>query len=117
MFNRVRLCPLIFRGINGGILILLFNLCPQMPLTDIVCKNTKPSDKSRKLADGNGLYLEVSPNGSKYWRLKYRFVGKEKRLALGVYKTIGAVASTKDLRYVIKKVVRNAQGKNKTFAF
>lgn len=56
-----------------------------MKLTDISCKYAKPSEKSRKLSDGAGLYLEVMPNGSKYWRLKYRFAGKEKRLALGVY--------------------------------
>lgn len=56
-----------------------------MPLTDIKCKTVKPSEKPVKLADGNGLYLEIMPNGSKYWRMKYRFLGKEKRLALGVY--------------------------------
>lgn len=56
-----------------------------MPLTDISCKAAKPSDKPRKMADTNGLYLEIMPSGSKYWRLKYRFAGKEKRLAIGVY--------------------------------
>jgi integrase len=56
-----------------------------MPLTDVVCKSAKPTDKPRKLADAHGLYLEVTPNGGKYWRLKYRFGGKEKRLAIGVY--------------------------------
>lgn len=56
-----------------------------MPLTDIVCKNAKPEAKARKLADAGGLYLEVMPNGSKYWRMKYRVAGKEKRLAFGVY--------------------------------
>ncbi|HEB4875613.1 TPA: tyrosine-type recombinase/integrase [Kluyvera ascorbata F0526] len=45
----------------------------------------KPKDKPYKLADGGGLYLLVNPNGAKYWRLKYRVVGKEKLLALGVY--------------------------------
>lgn len=56
-----------------------------MRLTNTACKNAKPKEKAYKLADGGGLYLEVMPNGSKYWRLKYRFVNKEKRLALGVY--------------------------------
>ncbi len=56
-----------------------------MPLTDIKCKNTKSSEKPQKLSDSHGLYLEVMPSGSKYWRLKYRHLGKEKRLALGVY--------------------------------
>lgn len=45
----------------------------------------KPKAKPYKLSDGQGLYLEVMPNGAKYWRLKYRIAGKEKRLALGVY--------------------------------
>lgn len=56
-----------------------------MHLTNTACKNAKPTDKARKLSDGNGLYLEVAPTGSKYWRWKYRFNGKEKRLAFGVY--------------------------------
>lgn len=56
-----------------------------MPLTNTSCKNAKPSEKPRKLYDSNGLYLKVMPNGSKYWRLKFLFAGKEKCLALGVY--------------------------------
>lgn len=56
-----------------------------MPLTDRQCQTAKPEKKARKLFDGKGLYLEVTTSGAKYWRLKYRFAGKEKRLALGVY--------------------------------
>ena len=56
-----------------------------MPLTDTAVRNAKPLDKPQRLFDGNGMYLEVKPSGSKYWRLKYRFGGKEKLLALGVY--------------------------------
>ncbi len=56
-----------------------------MKLTDTAVKKSKPEIKSYRMADGDGMYLEVMPNGSKYWRLKYRFTGKEKRLALGVY--------------------------------
>jgi len=59
-----------------------------MPLTDVACKKAQPRAKLYKLADGNGMYLEVMPSGSRYWRLKYRFGGKEKRLALGVYPEI-----------------------------
>lgn len=59
-----------------------------MPLNDIKCKNIKSTDKTFKVSDEKGLYLEVNPNGSKYWRLKYRFAGKEKKLALGVYPEI-----------------------------
>ncbi|AND68365.1 integrase [Dyella thiooxydans] len=56
-----------------------------MALTDIAARKATPRDKPYRLADAAGLYLEVMPNGSRYWRLKYRFAGKEKRLALGVY--------------------------------
>lgn len=49
------------------------------------CQEAKPADKPYKLFAGRGLYLEVMPTGSKYWRMKYRFGGKERRLALGVY--------------------------------
>ena len=56
-----------------------------MPLTDTAIRNVKPIEKTRKLFDGGGLYLEISPRGGKWWRWKYRFGGKEKRLSLGVY--------------------------------
>ncbi|HDR9878272.1 TPA: DUF4102 domain-containing protein [Burkholderia cenocepacia] len=56
-----------------------------MPLTDTAIKNAKPADKPVRLFDGGGLYLEVAPSGGKWWRLKYRFGGKEKRISLGVY--------------------------------
>ncbi|HJV81346.1 tyrosine-type recombinase/integrase [Noviherbaspirillum sp.] len=59
-----------------------------MPLTDTACKNTKPDAKPRKLSDGGGMFLLIHPNGSKYWRLAYRFAGKQKLLALGVYPEI-----------------------------
>lgn len=50
-------------------------------------ETAKPKDKAYKLADGGGLYLLVNTNGSRYWRLKYRFAGKEKLLALGCIQT------------------------------
>ena len=56
-----------------------------MPLTDVAIRAAKPREKPYRLSDSGGLYLEVSPSGSKLWRWKYRFGGKEKRLALGVY--------------------------------
>lgn len=58
------------------------------PLTDSAIKVAKPKEKPYKLADGQGLYLEVMPNGSKLWRLKYSYAGKEKRLAFGAYPTV-----------------------------
>lgn len=60
-----------------------------MNLTDLKCKTAKPQKNPRKISDGGGMYLEVMPNGSKYWRLKYRMKvngkPKEKRLSIGVY--------------------------------
>ncbi len=54
-----------------------------MPLTALERKTAKPGETNQKLSDGGGLYLLVKPNGGKYWRLKYRFGGKEKLLAIG----------------------------------
>lgn len=54
-------------------------------LTDTACKNAKAKDKPYKLSDEKGMFMLVNPNGSKYFRLKYRIDGKEKLLALGIY--------------------------------
>ena len=64
-------------------------------LTDPACRNaTCPADKPRaRLADAGGLYLEITPNGSKRWFVKYRFGGKEKRLALGNYPEVSLKAA------------------------
>ena len=59
-----------------------------MPLTDTAIRHAKPSNKARKMFDGGGLYLEVSPSGGKWWRLKHRFVNKEKRISLGIYSDV-----------------------------
>lgn len=59
-----------------------------MPLTDIKVKAAKAKDKTYRLSDEKGLYLEVTKTGRKYWRYKYRFAGKEKKLAIGVYPEI-----------------------------
>jgi hypothetical protein len=64
-----------------------------MPLANTACLNAKADPKPYRITDGAGLYLEVMPNGSKYWRLKYRFAGKEKRLALGVYPAVALVVA------------------------
>lgn len=54
-------------------------------LTDAKLRQTKPCERAYKLADSGGLFLLITPNGSRYWRWKYRYLGKEKLLALGVY--------------------------------
>ena len=60
-----------------------------MALTDAAIRTAKPAEKPYKLTDGKGLFMLVHPNGSKYWRMKYRYDGKEKTLALGVYPETG----------------------------
>lgn len=73
----------------------------------------KPREKAYKLADGAGLYLEVVPSGSRYWRMKYRFNGKEKRLAFGVYPAV-SLAQARALRDEAKKKL--AEGIDPSFA-
>lgn len=60
-----------------------------MALTDVGVRNAKPTGKLYRLFDERGMYLEVSATGGKWWRFKYRFGGKEKRLSLGVYPDVG----------------------------
>jgi len=67
-------------------------------LTEAAAKQAKPKDKPYKLPDGGGMYLEVMPTGSKYWRLKYRYGGKEKRLAFGVYPVVTIAAAREKAR-------------------
>jgi hypothetical protein len=59
-----------------------------MALTDPKIKQAKPKEKDYKLSDSKSLYLLVAKTGAKYWRLKYRFLRKEKVLALGVYPSV-----------------------------
>ena len=59
-----------------------------MPLTDTTLRNAKPGEKQIKLFDGHGLFLLIAPSGTKAWRLKYSFYGKEKLISLGLYPTV-----------------------------
>jgi hypothetical protein len=56
-----------------------------MALTDTHIRNAKPKPKPYKVSDGGGMYLLVMPDGARYWRMDYRFAGKRRTLALGVY--------------------------------
>jgi len=69
-----------------------------MTLTATAIQNAKIGDKAVRLFDGGGLYLELSPTGGKWWRFKYRYGGKEKRLSLGVFPdiTLRAARSRRD---------------------
>jgi len=58
-------------------------------LTETQIKAVKPKEKPYKLFDGGGMYLLVNPDGSRWWRLKYRFAGKERGISLGIYPTTG----------------------------
>ncbi|KVK31369.1 tyrosine-type recombinase/integrase [Enterobacter hormaechei] len=75
-----------------------------MKLTARQVDTAKPKEKPYKLSDGGGLYLEVATSGSRYWRLKYRYAGKEKRLAFGVYPEV-SLAEARDKREAAKKVL------------
>jgi integrase len=66
-----------------------------MPLTDTALRNAGPGEKPYKLSDAGGLFLLVTPNGGKWWRLKYRHGGKEKLLSLGVYPAVTLAAARK----------------------
>lgn len=76
-----------------------------MPLTDTAIRKAKSSDKVQRLFDGGGLYLEITVNGARYWRLKYRHSGKEKRLALGVYPGV-TLAAARDAREKARALLR-----------
>lgn len=77
-----------------------------MALTDIKVRTAKPTDKQYKLTDGNGMHLLVHPNGSRYWRLQYRFGGKQKMLALGVYPEV-SLADARARRDEARKLLAN----------
>ncbi len=76
-----------------------------MPLTATAAKQAKPKLKQYKLSDERGMHLLVKPNGAKYWRLKYRFGGKEKTLALGVYPEV-SLAEARESRDNARKTLR-----------
>ena len=77
-----------------------------MTLSELKIKNKKPADKPFKLFDERGLFLLVNPSGSKYWRFKYRFSGKEKLLAFGVYPDV-SLAEARYRRDQARKLIAN----------
>jgi integrase len=76
-----------------------------MPLTNTAVRNAKPSSKPYKLTDGQGLYLLINSAG-KYWRFDYRFLGKRKTFAIGVYPDI-TLADARDRRGQARKLIAN----------
>ena len=79
-----------------------------MPLTDTAIRNAKPRAKSYKLTDGAGLYLEVMPNGSRYWRMRYRVTGKDTRLAFGVYPEV-SLSEARQRRDDVRRALRDGR--------
>jgi integrase len=77
-------------------------------LTHIAIRNAKPSDKRYKLFDGGGLYLEVYPAGGRYWRLKYTYGGKDKRLSLGVYPEV-SLADARGLKDKARALLKDGK--------
>jgi len=75
-----------------------------MPLSDLQVRTAKPGAKIVKLSDGGGLQLWITPDGAKRWRLAYRFAGKQKTLAIGVYPTVG-LREARSAREVAKKLL------------
>ena len=86
------------------------------PLTAPKVKSIKPEDRSRKYSDGGGLQLLVKPEGGKYWRLAYRFNGKEKTLALGVYpdKTLAEARKDREAAKELLKAGKDPGQERKT---
>lgn len=76
------------------------------PLTDMACRNAKhnPEGKGNKLFDGGGLFLELMPSGSKKWRLKFRFNGRENRMSFGDYPTV-SLSDARERREAAKKLL------------
>ncbi len=76
-----------------------------MKLTDKACKSAQTKEKTYTVSDGGGMFLEVNKNGSKYWRMKYRFNGKQKKLAFGVYPDV-TLREARELRDNAKKDIK-----------
>jgi len=78
---------------------------PTNQLTQLSIKQAKPKKKQYKLTDGEGMYLRVHPNGSKYWQLQFWFEGKQKILSFGVWPVI-SLKEARDKRFVAKKIIK-----------
>ena len=79
-----------------------------MALTDPKARQAKAKDKAYKLSDEKGLYLHVQTSGSKYWRMKYRFMGKEKLLAIGVWPEVSLIEA-REKRNEAKQLLKSGK--------
>lgn len=98
-------------GYKLGYVYLAYQIdTPKMKLTALKVRQAKPKEKDYKLFDGKGLFLLVKKNGAKYWRLKYRYLGKEKMLAIGVYPEVSLEIAREEMeraRQLLKKEHRD----------
>ena len=79
---------------------------PTNRLTELSIKQAKHKEKQYKLTDGEGMYLRVYPNGSKYWQLQYWFDGKQKILSIGVWPDVSLI-NAREKRYEAKKKIKD----------
>ena len=86
---------------------------PSIVLTEIKIRTFKPGGKSVRLSDERGLYLEVTPNGGRWWRLRYRFGGKEKLISLGTYPDTGLKAA-RERRDAARKLLESGVDPSET---
>jgi len=78
-----------------------------IPSSEVTVRTSKPQPKEYKIFDGGGLYLLVTPTGGKLWRLKYRFEGKEKLIALGPYPEISLLEARRRRDEARKNITSN----------
>src|SRR5476651_771007 len=96
---------MVLDGTSDGInLLSLKSTINIMPLTDVAVRTAKPQRKPYKMTDGEGMYLYIVPSGGKYWRFQYRYAGKQKMLALGVYPEI-SLADARERRIQARKTL------------
>ena len=86
---------------------------PSDKLTELGLRKAKPSSKPKKLSDGGGLFLLLHPNGSKYWRMKYRFMGKEKLFAIGLWPEVSLIAA-REKRNEAKQLLKSGKDPSAT---
>lgn len=84
-----------------------------MPLFEIKVRTAKPLNKPYKLFDAGDLFILVHPNGGKWWRYKYRYAGKEKLLALGIYPDV-TLAAARERHLQARKVLAGGKDPNET---
>ena len=77
-----------------------------MPLTDLAVRKAAPRDKAYRLSDSHGLYLQITPSGGKLWYQKFRFQGKENRIAIGAYPTV-SIRQAREKRAEIRECLAN----------